>query len=478
MERKRKLVAAKTAVVGAVIPILLWAYEFGPNPGYAGIPGEHNGATCATIGCHTGTANNPANKGSVAVTFSGGTTYVPGQTQQVTVTISDPAPTQGAWGFELSARLAGSPSTMAGSFAPADTDSQVMCSTTDLQIFGAVCLPGAAGADGRCTESAAPACPANRPLQYAEHSYTGYLQTRGPGSGTYQFNWTPPATNVGNITVYLAGNAGVAGPPNVNGDHIYTTQVTLTPAAGSGGSAPAIAGVANAAGGQPGVFPNAYLSIYGSNFAPAGFTGDWGKSVVNGQLPTTLDNVSVMIGSQPAYVSYVSSGQINVLAPPDLGLGSMQVTVTANGNTSDPFTVTSQQYGPAFFPWPNGQPVATHADYTWAAANGTFSGVTTVPAKAGEAIILWGTGFGPTTPAAPTGTEVPASPIYYTANPVSMTIGGTPAQVYATALASTFAGLYQVVVTVPASLANGNYPILATVNGTTSPTGVTLAVQN
>lgn len=475
MERKRKLLAAKIAVVGAVIPILLWAYEYGPNPGYCGVPGEHLGATCTASGCHSGTTNNPANKGSVAATFSGGLTYVPGQTQQVTVTISDPA--QAAWGFQLTARVSASPSTVAGSFAPTDPNTEVMCSTPDLQIFGAVCLPGGAGPDGRCTESAAPACPANRPLSYAEHSYTGYLQTRGPGSGTYQFNWTPPATNVGNITVYLAGNAGVGGPPNVNGDHIYATTYTLTPASG-GGSAPTITGVANAAGGQPGVFPNAYLSIYGSNFAPAGFTDDWGKSVVNGQLPTALDNVSVMIGSQPAYVSYLSSGQINVLAPPNLGLGSMQVTVTANGSTSDPFAVTSQQYGPAFFPWPNGQPVATHTDYTWAVANGTFSGVTTVPAKPGEAIILWGTGFGPTSPAAPVGAEVPASPTDYTASPVTMTIGGTPAPVYATALASSFAGLYQVVVTVPASLANGSYPILATINGANSPTGVILAVHN
>lgn len=471
MERKRRLIAAKAAIVAAVIPILLWAYEFGPNPGWVGIPGENGGQTCANVGCHTGTANNPANKGSVAVAFSGGTTYVPGQTQQVTVTISDPAPTQGAWGFELSARLAGSPSTMAGTFAPADTNTQVMCSQPNLQIYGAVCLNGAAGAKGGCTGSAAPACPADRPLQYAEHSYTGYLQTRGPGSGTYQFNWTPPPTYVGPITFYVAGNAGVPGPPNASGDHIYSTTYTLA-------QSPTITGVANAAGGQSGVFPNAYLSIYGSNFAPAGFTDNWGKSVVNGQLPTALDNVGVMIGSQPAYVSYVSSGQINVLAPPNLGLGSMQVTVTANGSTSDPFTVTSQQYGPAFFPWPNGQPVATHADYTWAAANGSFSGVATAPAKPGEAIILWGTGFGPTSPAAPVGSEVPATPTFYTASPVTMTIGGSPASVYATALAGAFAGLYQVVVTVPSALANGNYPILAAVNGATSPTGVTLAVHN
>jgi hypothetical protein len=35
----------------------------------------------------------------------------------------------------------------------------------------------------------------------------GYDATKGAGSGTFQFDWTPPSTNVGNIVTYLAGNA-------------------------------------------------------------------------------------------------------------------------------------------------------------------------------------------------------------------------------------------------------------------------------
>jgi hypothetical protein len=140
MERKRKLTVAKAVVVVAAIPILLWAYEYGPNPGYVGIPSENGGATCATSGCHTGTANNPANKGSVSVTFPSGTTYVPGVLQHLTVTIADPAPTQGAWGFQLTARLASTPATMEGTFTPLDANTQIMCSQTNLQIYHAYCL--------------------------------------------------------------------------------------------------------------------------------------------------------------------------------------------------------------------------------------------------------------------------------------------------------------------------------------------------
>src|SRR5580698_9847527 len=109
MERKRKLVVAKAAVILATIPILLWAHEYGPDPGYCGVPNENGGAagvTCANSSCHVGTANNPANKGSVTVNFPNGLTYAPGVKQHLTVTIADPAPNQAAWGFQLTARVA------------------------------------------------------------------------------------------------------------------------------------------------------------------------------------------------------------------------------------------------------------------------------------------------------------------------------------------------------------------------------------
>jgi len=145
--------------------------------------------------------------------------------------------------------------------------------------------------------------------------------------------------------------------------------------------------------------------------------------------------------------------------------GGAPVTVQTAAGTSTPVMVASQPFSPAFFPWPNGQPVATHLDYSWAVKNGTFAGATTVPAKPGEYIILWGTGFGPTTPTSPTGVTIPASTTYYTANAAYVLIGGVKAPVYATALASGFAGLYQVVAMVPATLSNGDYSLVATVGG-------------
>jgi uncharacterized protein (TIGR03437 family) len=50
--------------------------------------------------------------------------------------------------------------------------------------------------------------------------------------------------------------------------------------------------------------------------------------------------------------------------------------------------------------------------------------------------------------------------------------------VYGAALAPGFAGLYQVAIQVPASLPDGDWPIVATVGGVSSATGVLVSVQH
>src|ERR1017187_10057732 len=228
--------------------------------GVCGVPNENN--TCAQSGCHPGTTNNPANKGSLAINFPNFPTYTPGVTQHLTVTISDPATTQAAWGFEVTARQSSNSATMTGTFSPNDQYTQIMCSQADLNAFKVVCLPGAG--QGCNIQSSAPVCPANLPLQYMEHSFAGYVHTQGQGSGTYQFDWTPPSTNVGAITFYIAGNAGVAGVPNKDNDHIYATKFTLV--AGSG-IPPTLSTVQNGASFLPGFSQGSWITVIGTNLA-------------------------------------------------------------------------------------------------------------------------------------------------------------------------------------------------------------------
>ncbi len=233
-------------------------------------------------------------------------------------------------------------------------------------------------------------------------------------------------------------------------------------------------GVVNGASYQPGVVPNSWVTIQGTNLAPK--TDDWTKSIVDGQFPITVDGVSVTIGGKEAYIDFISPGQINLLAP-DVGFGSLDLTVTTPGGTSATFTVTSSEYGPAFFEWPNNQPVATRQDFSYAVKNGTFPGTTTVAAKPGDVIILWGTGFGPTNPIAPAGAPVPSDATYSTTTLPTITIDNASATVYGAALAPGFGGLYQVAIQVPASIPNGDWPVQASIGGVQSPAGTILTVH-
>jgi len=193
-------------------------------------------------------------------------------------------------------------------------------------------------------------------------------------------------------------------------------------------------------------------------------------------MPTSLDGTSVMIGGAPAYINYISSEQINVVAS-DVSPGPVEVIVKNSSGTSAAFTVTAGQYSPAVFVWPGNQAVATHLDFTYAVKAGTFPGVTTTPAKPGETIILYGTGLGPTTPATPVGTLVPGTQTYNTSTLPTVTLNNSLVTVVGAALSPNSAALYQVAIQVPNSIGNGDFPVQVSIGGVTSPPNIILSVQ-
>lgn len=317
------------------------------------------------------------------------------------------------------------------------------------------------------------------------------------GGGTVAFQ----VENAADKTAIYASVAGVLGPVIAQGDALLGSTVygvdsgignnavsygrvlfeaSLVPNGQTvgiylaGSTSPAIFNVLNGASFQPGIIPGSWATIQGGNLSAV--TDTWDNFIVNGNLPTKVDGVGVSVGGQPAYVYYINPGQINFIVP-DVEPGSQQVTVSNSLGTSAAVTVSVDSFGPAFFLWPSNQVVATRQNFSYAVQNGTFPGTTTVPAKPGDVIILWGTGFGPTTPAAPAGVETPSGTTYSTSTLPTVTIDNVSATVYSAALAPGFAGLYQVAIQVPTSLANGNWPVQATIGGVQSPSGVVLYVS-
>jgi uncharacterized protein (TIGR03437 family) len=235
---------------------------------------------------------------------------------------------------------------------------------------------------------------------------------------------------------------------------------------------PNITAVTNAGSFQANFASAAWVSIFGTNLSSA--TYSWQSSdFVNGLLPTSLEGVSVTINGAPAYVDYISPTQINVLAPDDATTGSAQVQVTVAQQTSNSFSVPKNQFSPAFFTINNGAYVAAlHSDYSLVGSANLLPGVTTRPAQPGETIQLYATGFGPTNPASPTAQLVTTPAVV--ANQVQVTIGGMPATLAYAGLVES--GTYQLNVTVP-NLPNGDAPVVATIGGVTSQTGVSITVQ-
>ena len=302
---------------------------------------------------------------------------------------------------------------------------------------------------------------------------TANLQTSGSGvhvSTSASITTSSLAAGAHTLQAAYPGN-GLYGPS--------TSQLVSQVIAGGGSADPGIAanGVVNGASFQTGIAADSWVTILGTNLAPT--TDNWGNSVINGTLPTTLDGVSVTMDGKPAYISYISSGQLNVLAP-DLSPGPVTVTVTTPTGAASVSTVTASLYGlyaPAFFLWPANQPVATRTDFSPAAKSGSIAGTTTVPAKPGDTIILWGTGFGPTNPAAPVGVVVPLGQIYTTTTTPTVTINNVPVMVLSAALSPGLAGVCQIAIQVPDTLTDGDWPIQASIGGVSSPSNVLLTVH-
>jgi uncharacterized protein (TIGR03437 family) len=313
----------------------------------------------------------------------------------------------------------------------------------------------------------------------------GFTPSVSTSSGGNWLQVTP--TTVNNTPTILTVSATLALPVGM-----YTGTITLTPTASdlppimipvtfnvvaAPPPRPVIGTVVNGASFKTGVSPNTLVTIGGTNLATV--TDTWSNALASGQLPTSLDGVTVVFSGKPAYLTYISPTQINLIVPDVSTTGNVSVVVTNNGITpTGLFNVASSEYGPAFFPWPNNQIVATRVDYSYAAKSGTFAGLATTAAKPGDVLILWGTGFGPTSPAVPLGVPVPTDKTYSAATPPTVTIGGLQATVYGAALASGYAGLYQVAVQVPPSLGDGDWPVVASVGGVASPAGFVLSVQH
>ena len=278
-------------------------------PAFGAVPAE---ITCTV--CHrdsAGTAssllnlNNPTTGGKIEI-LDLPNSYVPGQEYTLKVAVSQIEPSAVKFGFQL---------------VVLDTTGNSTGTLTDVDA----------------TRTSVTATPAAPNYNGTTRIYLSHFTSAAPQTGTvatsvnrseWSFKWKAPATRVGKIGFYAAGNVTNGGGSNA-GDQIYTTSGLLTPDVVTQNAASGTV-VDQTAGGVG--------SAYGVDLATQTAVGTDTDTVTAGiQLPLVLGGTTVRVrdmnmNDRAARLFFVSPGQINYQIPSNTAVGNAEVTITnSNG---------------------------------------------------------------------------------------------------------------------------------------------------
>ena len=231
--------------------------------------------------------------------------------------------------------------------------------------------------------------------------------------------------------------------------------------------------IANSASGVAGLYaPNTFVTIYGTNLAytTASLTA---TDVSGGMLPTVLGGtgVHVLINNIPANIYYVSPTQVNLLIPTSLAPGPAVLLLTVDALDGPAIPIMLQNAAPSFFQSDAPTVLGIHLN------GSTITAAS--PAKAGEIVVLFASGLGPTNPAAIPDQIPQAAASVTPISSFSMLINGVavdPRQILYAGVVPTFAGLFQINVQLPGTL-TANPQLQIGYAGILSPVGRVLPLQ-
>jgi uncharacterized protein (TIGR03437 family) len=279
------------------------------------------------------------------------------------------------------------------------------------------------------------------------------------GKGHYAGTWMLNHASDVNGAATVALRAFVPTLPSASAEVIGTVASDTAPSLNTGA-------VLNNLNPQVGALlaPGTIVQIYGSSL---GVTG--AGAVVNGQLQTSLNGVSVTMNGIPAPLYFVSNGQINAQIPSELAAGQQfQVQAKVNGLYTNPIVINTTAVAPGLASFADGTVIAQDTNYQLITADH--------PAHAGEVIILYATGMGATNPPVATGAVTSGTDLVHAAITPKVTVGTADAQVLFAGLSPGSVGLYQIDVVIPSGAGTGNVPLVITQSGVASNT-VTVPVE-
>ncbi len=311
MKRTNRLsIIGKVSIAFSFIPLLIVGFNSAPPPMSSGAPGEE---TCWTAGCHmTDSGTLFEDSDSVAIQFPEGPIYRPGVPQMLRLDIDDPMGI--VFGFQLSAR--DGENGQAGNLAALDA-------STSVNTAGGV--------------------------QYLGHNLTPNIE------GVFEFEWTPPSSDIGKIMMYVAGSAS-SGEGTRTGSRIHLKAIEVDAAAPPGVPSINDGGAVQSTtfSAEQGFSSNTFGTVFGSDLTDVTLT--WNSAFVDGVAPTSLGGARILYNGEPAFISFVGnsddigspSDQINFVVPATEAAGQVTIEVETRGGRSAPAMVMHQALSPTF----------------------------------------------------------------------------------------------------------------------------------
>lgn len=221
-------------------------------------------------------------------------------------------------------------------------------------------------------------------------------------------------------------------------------------------------------------------AVFGEQFV-------FGAPVAASALPlqNEMGGVKVLVNNVPAPVYFASYGQINFQVPYEAAEGVATVHVEAGGLRSNGVTVRIADRAPRLLRLGIAEyGIIVNPDGTFPLPRNSAIGGAGRPVRAGETVVMYAIGLGPTSPGVQNGAAAPASPLaqitpmpllQFGRNSISSNDGVTPLFV---GLTPGFVGLYQINVTIPDRVERGaDVPVFLNMGNNVFSNIVTLAIE-